>query len=425
MNLFIKPASGLKGNINLPPSKSYSIRAFIIASLGGTSEIINPSDCEDVKSARLACQKLGARIANSPRNSWLVEGINGNYDFSSRIDVGESGTALRFLLSVLALTRNRITVKGRGTLINRPNHYLVQALRKQGAKIRGRGKSECLPLRITPGQMRAGVIEIDGTLSSQFISSLLITCPNLKEDSLIEIKGNYVVSRPYIEMTRQVLEKSGVKTICRNPRQYLVRGRQRFKGLKKFIVPDDYGLGAFFMVAACLLKSKVTLKKNSRDNFVQADRKIIPLLKKMGAKIKISPDKLVIEGPAQLKGGSFCLRDCPDLTPVMAIAALFAKGKTRLYGISHIQTKESDRISCLRQELLKIGTRIQGGHDDLVIDPRPRLKARARLNPHNDHRLAMAFSILGLKLGAIVEDVECVAKSYPGFFKDLKKINVP
>lgn len=422
MNLSIKPALSLKGSIKLPASKSYSIRAFIIAALGGKSKISNVSDCEDVRMARLCCQKLGARLICISNDSWLVKGIDQAREFPRQINVAESGTTLRFLISILTLSKNPVTINGSGTLRSRPNHYLIRVLRKHGADIRGKGDKETVPIRIKPAKLMGGLMEIDGTLSSQFISSLLITCPNLKEDSRIKITGGYMVSRPYIEMTRQVLQKAGVKVTARNHREYFVKGNQGFRALKNFIVPDDYGLAAFFMVAACLLKSQIILKRNSQDDLVQADKNILPLLKKMGARIKISAQEIIVEGPAKLKGGNFSLRDCPDLTPIMAIAALFAKGKTTLSGISHVRTKESNRISDLRRELLKVGADIEESFDSLVILPRQRLKSRVRLNPHNDHRLAMAFCILGLKIGATVEDVECIDKSYPDFLQDLSKI---
>jgi len=423
MNLRIKPAATLQGSIKLPASKSYSIRAFIIASLGGNSKIVNPSDCEDANVARLTCQKLGARITRLSKNSWSIKGFSRGHKFPRQINVGESGTTLRFLISILALSKTPITINGTGTLRPRPNNYLIRVLRKRGADIKGKGKKETVPIKIRPAGLRGGATEINGTLSSQFISSLLIALPSLKEDSQVKISGSFVVSRPYIDMTLAILKKTGIEIAPWHYRQYFIKGNQRFRGLKKFTVPDDYGLAAFFMVAACLLKSRVVLKRNGADNLVQADRQILFFLKKMGARIKITPQAITINGPVRLKGGSFNLRDCPDLVPIMTIAALFAKGRTKLYGISHVRQKESDRISDLRRELLKARAGITESRDSLVIYPKA-LKAGIRLNPHNDHRLAMAFCILGLKIGTRVEDVGCIAKSYPAFLSDLHQLKV-
>lgn len=420
MNLEIRPASNLRGTVGFPSSKSYSIRALIIAALGGSSRISNVSDCEDVTAAIRACRKLKTRISRHGKNSWEIKGIEGDYRFAPLVNVGESGTTLRFLIPLLTLTKNKIRVLGRGTLLKRPNHHLVNVLNQRGAKIEGKGKDFMLPLEVYPSRLRGGSIQIDGTLSSQFISSLLITCSLLKEDSRIKIIGEQIVSRPYIDMTLAVLKQVGIRIERPGKREFRVRGRQQFRGLKDFVIPDDYGLAAFFMVAGSILKGKIILKKNRRKDLVQADKAIIGFLKQMGARIKAAPGKLVIEGPAPLTGNSFCLRDCPDLTPVMAVAALFAKGQTRLWGISHVRKKESDRISDLRRELLKIGANIRETKDALIITPVKELRRGCRFNPHNDHRLAMAFCVLGLKLGAVVEDIECIAKSYPRFIRDLR-----
>ncbi|MFZ5800686.1 MAG: 3-phosphoshikimate 1-carboxyvinyltransferase [Candidatus Omnitrophota bacterium] len=422
MILKVRPASSLRGTINLPASKSYSIRSFIIAALGGASKIFNVSDCEDVKVAIRACRKLGAHFSRLGRDSWEIKGIEGDFRFAPSINVGESGTTLRFLISLLTLTKNKIRVLGVGTLLKRPNHHLVKVLNQHGAKIKGSGKEFRLPLEFWPSQLCGGRMEINGSLSSQFISSLLITCPRLKEDSRIKIIGEQMVSQPYIEMTLAVLKEAGIKIEKAGEREFKVKGRQQFHGLKKFVVPDDYGLAAFFMVAGSILKGKITLRKSRRKDLPQADKAIIGFLKRTGAKIKLAPDKLVIEGPAQLSGGNFCLRNCPDLTPVMAVAALFAKGRTTLWGIAHARKKESDRISDLRAELLKIGADIRENRDALLITPVKELRRGLRLNPHKDHRLAMAFCVLGLKLGCVVEDIECIAKSYPTFLRDLRRL---
>lgn len=422
MNLRIRPASNLRGTVEFPPSKSYSIRAVIIAALGGSSKISNVSDCEDAAVAIRACRKLKARISRLGKNSWRIKGIEGDYRFAPLVNVGESGTTLRFLTPLFTLTKNKIRVLGRGTLLKRPNHHLVKVLNQRGAKIKGTGKDCTLPLEVYPSRLRGGRMRIDGSLSSQFISSLLITCPLLKEDSRIRIVGEQIVSRPYIDMTLAVLKEAGIKLERSGKRKFSVRAGQQFCGLKDFVVPDDYGLAAFFMVAGSILDGKIILKKNRRKDLVQADKAIIGFLKRMGAKIKVAPDKLLVEGPAQLSGNSFCLRDCPDLTPVMAVAALFAKGQTRLWGIAHARKKESDRISDLRRELLKAGANIRETKDALIITPVKELKRDCGLDPHNDHRLAMAFCVLGLKVGAVVKDIDCVAKSYPRFIRDLRKV---
>ncbi|MFA5060350.1 MAG: 3-phosphoshikimate 1-carboxyvinyltransferase [Candidatus Omnitrophota bacterium] len=418
MNLIVRPTPVLKGSFYLPASKSYSIRAFIIAACGGTSKIISPSNCDDAKVAVDVARQLGAKITLS-KKIWTVLARDKKIT-TRQIDVGESGTVLRFLLPLLAVQGNSIRVIGTGTLKGRPNLSLVKTLKAMGACIDGSGSVQSIPIDIKKGKIRGGKISIAGTVSSQFISALLIACPELREDTKLFVKGK-LVSQDYITMTRQVLKKAGIQ-IQDKKKYFHIPGRQKFKGLKNFIVPSDYGLAAFFLVAGALLRSRITLKGFLKDDLLQADGKILDLLRKMGARFVKTNQGTTISGPFHLTGGSFSLKDCPDLVPIMAVAALFAKGKTRLYDIGHARVKESDRISDLRKELLKIGANVKEKRNELIVVPRPCYKSNISVNPHHDHRLAMAFSVLGLKLGANIKDIECTAKSYPDFVKDLAKL---
>ena len=339
---------------------------------------------------------------------------------SQTFQVGESGTSLRFLLPLLPLHTQAAIVKGQGTLVGRPNHHLCEALRRQGIDIRGQGKSESVPIVYKSGALQPGSIRIDGSLSSQFISALLIALPRLNQDSRITITGKTLVSSDYIVMTRQILAKAGIKITGRGARTILVKGNQRFKGLKNFQVPSDYGLAAFPMAAAALLPSRVQLNGYFTDDFIQADGHILPFLRRMGVRFEKKGKAITMQGPFQLKGGTFSLKDCPDLVPIMAVLALFAKGRTRLTDVHHARAKESDRLGDLRKELLKVGARITENPDGLTIEPQPLYKPNQTLDPHHDHRLAMAFTVLGLKIGCKVKDIQCTAKSYPAFVKHMK-----
>lgn len=418
MILTVKATSRLRGRVRLPASKSYSIRAFLIAACGGNSLIVHPSDCDDAVVARSAAGQLGAKIVRTG-NNYKVSGKKKKVNVS-RIKVKESGTVLRFIIPLVALQRQHIKIDGEGTLRGRPNHALAKTLRSMGLNVQGQGDKESIPIYIRGGRLRGGRIEIDGSMSSQFISALLITCPQLKEDTQIILKGKKLVSLDYITMTRQVLKKSGIEIKSNGPRSFKIKACQRFKGFGKFIVPSDYGLAAFLLAAGVLTNSDVTLEGNLKDDFIQADKQILALLRKLNVKFTKTAKLIKIKGPFALKGGNFSLKDAPDLVPIMAVLALFAKGKTRLYNIGHARVKESDRIGDLRQELLKVGAKIKEGQGELVIYPRPSYRVNTFLDPHKDHRLAMAFSVLGLKLGARVKDIECVSKSYPQFVRDLK-----
>lgn len=421
MILSVRPTDSLKGTVNLPPSKSYSIRAFIVGACGGISTIFHPSRCEDALVSMRVARNLGAKIIRLKQDVWKISS-QGIYPKTKYINVGESGTVLRFLLPLLALSDLRVKVMGEGTLKSRPNRQLARVLREQGVNIRGKGSVESVPIILSGGQMQGGGVAIDGSLSSQFISALLIACPQLTRDSSLHIKGRTLVSKTYIEMTRQVLKKAGVHVIKKSDRLYKIKSNQTFNGLENFYVPSDYGLSAFLLAGAAITDSHLILRGNLKDNLVQSDGMILCFLKRLGVDFIKTSQQIMIRGPFPLKGGEFSLKDSPDLVPIMSVLALFAKGPTRLYGIKHVRLKESDRISDLRAELLKIGARVFEKENELVIHPREDYKRNVLLNPRHDHRLAMSFAILGLKLGIKVKDIECVKKSYPQFIRDLKTI---
>ncbi|MDP8265463.1 MAG: 3-phosphoshikimate 1-carboxyvinyltransferase [Candidatus Aceula meridiana] len=420
MILLLQPSASIKGTINLPSSKSYSIRSALIAACGGKSQVNNISSCDDAKVALRAARYLGAKVTSSKKNSITIS-VQQEKKLSSSLNVGESGTVLRFILPLAALRPTKSIIKGEGTLCARPNNHLIETLKKMGCDIRGKGKKQTVPITLSGGELGGGKLSIDGSLSSQFVSALLIAAPLLQENSKLFIKGKKVVSQTYIQMTLLVLRKTGIRIEQISKRLFLIKGKQRYKGLKKFIVPSDYGLAAFWLAAGALLNSDVILKGYFDHRLVQADGAILDFLKRMGICFQSTRKQLRIKGPCVIKGGSFSLKNSPDLLPIMAVMAMFAKSKTRLYGIAHARIKESDRISDLRNELLKVGAKITEKKDEIIIYPQEFYKT-ATLDPHNDHRLAMAFAILGLKIGLKVKNVECTAKSYPEFVFDLKKI---
>jgi 3-phosphoshikimate 1-carboxyvinyltransferase len=420
MILKVSPTQSLKGSVYLPASKSYSIRAFIIGACGGESEIIRPSSCDDALVAMRVARALGCDI-HCKKDTWYLKAFQGGSRIRT-IDVGESGTVLRFLLPLLPLHTDRAIITGQGTLIGRPNWHLLDTLRRQGVKIRGQGEDESVPIQFDGGAIKTGTMTIDGSLSSQFVSALLIAVPTLPKDSKVTITGKKIVSKDYITMTLKVLKKTGIHVVVKGDRGFSVKGNQKFSGLKKFTVPSDYGLAAFLMAAACVVHSDVELKGAFDDDMIQADGHILGFLKKMGARFTRTGQSIKIKGPFKLKGGTFSLQACPDLVPIMAVLGLFASGKTVLKDIHHARAKESDRISDLRAELLKVGARVEEKPNAMIIYPLEKPTPGVVLDPHRDHRLAMAFAVLGLKAGLTVQDIECSHKSYPNFVHDFKNL---
>lgn len=418
----VKPVQKLQGAIQLPASKSYSIRAFFVALCGGKSRILGASDCDDAVVALSVAKTFGAKVS-SVRDGYLLSMPRQPKPRRHlKVPVNESGTSLRFVLPLLPFFSESAEVIGKGTLVGRPNHHLCDSLRSCGLDIRGDGPKESVPISYNGGMLPGGKIAIDGSVSSQFVSALMISAPLAEKDTRLVMTGDTLVSRDYVVMTRQILERAGVRVEPKGRRQFLIPGRQTFKGLKKFQVPSDWGLAAFMMSAAALLPSDVVLKGYFDDDLVQSDGKIVPFLTRMGLKFTRTATALKIKGPQSLKGGIFSLKDCPDLVPIMAVTAMFAKGKTILKDIGHARVKESDRISDLRQELLKVGADMEETRDTLVIHPKDSYKSGITLNPRHDHRLAMAFTVLGARIGVHVQDIECTAKSYPGFYGDFKSL---
>jgi 3-phosphoshikimate 1-carboxyvinyltransferase len=313
-------------------------------------------------------------------------------------------------------------VEGKGTLVGRPNKHLCETLRACGLDIRGQGPAESVPVVLSGGSLAGGKVCIDGTVSSQFISELMISAPMAAQDTRLVMGGKDLVSQDYVTMTRQILARAKIRVFPRGRREFLIPAGQVFTGLKGFQVPSDDGLAAFFMVAGAIVPSDITLKGYFDDGLIQSDGAIFPLLKKMGMVVRRSTKAARIQGPVALKGGTFSLKTAPDLVPIMAVAAMFAKGPTRLKDIAHARVKESDRISDLARELKKVGADIEEKAGELVIRPRASYKAGAVLDAHHDHRLAMAFAVLGLRVGLTVKGVECTAKSYPGFVKAFKSL---
>lgn len=418
-NLKVGKASLLQGRLKAPPSKSYTIRALICAGLDGNVKIVNPLLAEDTLAAIRALKHLGARIKPG-KNSLLVTGFAGFPSSKARgLNVGESGTLLRLVLPVIALGKGKFVVNGRGTLLKRTNKPIAQALLSLGVEIKGRDSDFRLPLIINvKGKIPGGRVKVSGSLSSQTISSLLNIAPLAQHDTQIIAEGE-VVSRPYIDITIDVLRQAGIKIVRQGYGKFFVKSGQRINFKKDVVIHGDYSSAAFLITASCLVKSDVRITDLVKDS--QGDRKIIPILNAMGARIRYVNNQVRIKGPFKLKGIDIDCRDTPDLVPILAVAACFAKGKTRIFNIGHLAHKESNRILSPAGELKKLGAKISAGTDTLVIE-QSALKPGAVCGC-NDHRLAMSLAVAGLAAGGVdVQGAECISKSYPNFIPDMKSL---
>jgi 3-phosphoshikimate 1-carboxyvinyltransferase len=409
----IKPSS-VEGTIEAPGSKSYTHRAIIATSLAeGISIISKPVFCEDTEVTMDVCNRLGAQVVKKDSNI-EVEGFGDHMLNPGELSLGNSGTTLRLTMGLSALVDGFVdlTTHPGSTLINRPSSGLIDALTNLGVIIESR--DGCLPIRIKGGKIKGGRIEVSGKVSSQFVSALLLIAPKTEEGLEIKVVGG-LKSKPYVEITIDVMKLAGIK-VSRNRDFTVFKVKpQKYKSFN-FTIPGDYSSAAPLMCAALATNSELTITNLVKDK--QGDRAILDILKKMGAKVKKGRGKVSVSGN-KLKGIELDGGNTPDLIPPIAGLACLCKGKSRFYNIGHLRNKESDRISDLSSELKKIGAKIKEKEDEFTVTP-GKVK-HAIIDPHNDHRIAMALTIASLGgKGITLINPNSVRKSYPGFFKDLK-----
>ncbi|MCQ2976947.1 MAG: 3-phosphoshikimate 1-carboxyvinyltransferase [archaeon] len=437
MNLKIKNFSKIEGCVKAPSSKSYSHRSVIIASLSeGISKLYDVLYSEDVISSINACKSLGAIITKKDDGSeeYLeVIGTGGNLhnNSSEPIDLANSGTTLRIMTSVASLSDNEVIFTGDDSLKTRPMGPLIEALDTLGIKIDStEGKA---PLTIYPG-FNGGSVGILGNMSSQFISSILISAPLSKEGVDLEVFPEFV-SKPYVDMTLSVMDKFGVNvesveytkhTDC-NEDFPTCFGEKFNVSTKKYIATDytvegDYSSASYLLATVAIAGGEITVQNLFKDS-KQGDKLIINILKDMGCTIISNDDSVTIISDGNLKAvPEINLSNAPDLLLTVAVLAAVAEGETKITGIAHARLKETDRIATTAEELKKLGCVLEELEDSLIIQGKT--ISGGIVKSHKDHRLAMAFSLLGLKEDVEVEDGECFDVSFPNFIEAMADIGV-
>lgn len=443
----VRAPAGLRGAVTAPGSKSYTHRALAAATLyGGDVSIENASVSDANRAMAEACSALGARVdADAAARSFRVRGLAGAPPAAScTVSVGNSGTALRIAVAMAALSPGRVTVTGDASLRNRPTGALVGALRALGASADGEGRADARgrPEVYAPitagGGISGGRAAVEAGTSSQHVSALLIAAGLAAADTSVEVRGP-LVSRPYVEMTVEVLGEFGIVVDADYAAgTFHVESGQRPAPPAAYRVPGDYSQAAFFLAAACLADSDVTvggLDPSDR----QGDRAVVGLLRRMGAAIeeRAGGAELRVRGPFRLEGIEADLSATPDLFPVMAVLGAHASGSTRLHGMPQMRTKETDRIAVVERELGRHGVRTESGADEMTVHGgRPGGGARCDFSADggrgvSDHRVAMALSLAGLAgggggggggPGAVVRDAGSVSISYPSYFDELRRL---
>lgn len=406
-----------EGIIQAPPSKSYTHRSIIIASLAeGVSVIHNPLISMDTTASINGVKLMGAKVVQEDERL-IVEGVERPVAPPDIIDAKNSGTTLRILTAVAGLAESGYTVlTGDDSLRKRPMQPLLDALRQLGVETWSTRLNGCAPIIVKGGGYKFRECSITGEVSSQYISALMIAGPKTSEGLLINISGR-IVSLPYIYSTIKTQEFFGAKSV-KSDNQILTEN----SGYRstEFKVPGDYGLAAFILAVPFLAGGEVTVRGLTPD-LPQPDSPIVNIIKEMGGEIKQVGDKVTARHSA-LQGLSVSLRNSPDLLPVISVLATVASGETVITDVRHARFKESDRISVIASELRKAGIQVEEMPDGMRIKPgklRP-----AVLDPRGDHRLFMAFSLLSISSGGRISvlDPECAAVSYPQFLKDLALI---
>jgi len=412
----------LCGRIQAPSSKSYTHRAIIAASLSeGGSVIRKPLICDDTFATIDACRSLGAEI-HVKRDSIEVSGRDIPDTPDDVIFCRNSGSTIRFLTPVCALAPGISILTGGESLRRRPMAPLLKALRQLGVpcySARGDGRP---PLIVFGGGIKGGRAEIRGDVSSQFISGLLFASPKADSDVELVLK-THLKSRPYVDITIDVLRKCGVEVVFEPDRcTFTIESGQVYAPLD-YNVEGDYSSAAFILAAASLVDSEVEVM-NLRKDSVQGDRRIVDILKEMGVQLEVEADRVKIKGRENsLSGVKFNADDNPDLVPVLMVLGCIAEGETVIKGVKRLQWKESSRVEVLTIELKKLGGEIKQTNDKIVVKGSRKLKG-ADLDCHGDHRVMMALTVAALvsEGETKIRGIECVSKSYPNFIQDLTSL---
>ncbi|MFA4915731.1 MAG: 3-phosphoshikimate 1-carboxyvinyltransferase [Syntrophales bacterium] len=419
--LEIKPIEKLQATVTVPGSKSYTQRALVVASLAkGESFLQNALISEDTRYLMEGLRRLGTGITISG-DSIAVTGTGGCILNPHReIFLGNNGTALRFLMSLVALGSGNYILTGESRLCERPVKPLLEALNTLGVYAYSRDRDGYPPVVIEADGIPGGMVTLTNVESSQYISSLLISTPYAKIDVDIRLQGR-TSSLPYIDLTVKVMECFGVKVRRKGDDNYYVKCGQKYAG-QRYIVEGDVSSACYFFLAAALCGGRVrVLNINPRSE--QGDMRLLRIMEDFGCSV-LRGDMWIEVSGGNLPGGEYVvdMGDIPDMVPTMAVLAAFRPGRTVITNVSHLRIKESNRLAAPVNELNKMGI-VAGETDDglIITGGKPH---SAEIETYNDHRIAMSFAIAGLVTPGIrIKNSACVNKSFPGFWNELKKLS--
>lgn len=403
----------------VPGSKSISNRALVLAALArGTSTLRGVLDSDDTRVMIGALRKLGAVVdADASATEVRVQGVDGRLQVPDAVlDVQASGTAARFLTAVLALVPGRAALDGTARMRKRPIADLAHALAQLGVDIAVEGERGCPPLRVDGGKPFGGEVEIDASRSSQYVSALLQLAPYADREVTLRLKDGLLVSRPYVEVTLAVMRAFGADARFVDERTLRVSREHRYVG-RDYRVEPDASTAAYFFVAAAITGGRVVVRDLPGDS-AQADMGLLSVLERMGARVVRGESCVEVQGPQQgLRGVDVDMNSMPDAVLALAVGAVFARGETNIRNVANLRIKESDRLAALQTELRKLGVHAETDADSLRIVPKEGALHGAEIATYDDHRMAMAFALAGLRVpGIVICEPSCVSKSWPGYF---------
>lgn len=430
--LTLQPVHTAKGQITLPGSKSLSNRILLLAAMSqGTTKITNLLDSDDVRHMLTALAELGVALElSADRQQCIVTGLGGTLDQVSgsalkTLFLGNAGTAMRPLTAALCASVGQFELTGEPRMYERPIADLVDALRQCGADVQYLSEDGFPPLHINGHGLKGGTISIRGNVSSQFLTAMLMVAPLCEGDVIIQVEGE-LVSKPYIDITLDVMKRFGVNVINQAYQSFHIKAGQTYRSPGEIMVEGDASSASYFLAAAAIAGGPVRVY-GAGSQSVQGDAKFANVLAQMGAEVRWGDDWIEVERKRDrvLSGIDVDLNHIPDAAMTIATTALFAKGPTCIRNVYNWRVKETDRLSAMATELRKVGAIVEEGEDYICIEPPARIQAAA-IDTYDDHRMAMCFSLAAFGDSPVtINDPGCTAKTFPTYFELFEKITQP
>jgi 3-phosphoshikimate 1-carboxyvinyltransferase len=427
-SLRLEPVHALSGTLELPGSKSISNRALLLAALAaGTTRLTNVLDSEDTSYMLAALARLGVRI-DRDGSTYRVTGCAGPLvtDAAARHELylGLAGTALRPLTAALTLGAGTFVVDGSERMRERPIGDLVDGLRQLGAEVRYLRAAGYPPLEVRGTGLNGGAVRMGGSVSSQFLTSLLLAAPLARAPVIVEVEGEQV-SKPYLEITVQMMRRFGATVRHRDLTRFEVDpGGYRAPG--DYLVEGDASSASYFLAAGAIRGPGVAVHGIGRDS-LQGDVAFVDVLEKMGARVTRDRERIEVRPPAdrRLRAVDVDLNHIPDAAMTLGVLALFADGRTCIRNVGNWRVKETDRLHAMATELRKLGATVEEGADFLCVTP-PAAPRETVIDTYGDHRIAMCFSLVALTGTPVtIRDPGCVAKTFPDYFERFAELASP